>query len=292
MKKYLSVLLIGAAFATTATTAMAADVIEAPVVEAPEPVQVVSTGGWYIRGDIDYAMMKSKGVDYYVPGGNSSFTSAKAGNTYSIGGGIGYQVTDVFRVDVTGDYEFGGKFRGSTAGDCTFLATNPNSCSSVDTAKYTVFELMANAYADLGTFSGFTPYVGVGIGGAHVKYGSLNNLATCVDVAGNCNTGLPGYVGDGFGGTYSETHTGAKSMRFAWALMAGASYDISHNLKLDLGYRFKHINGGPMFNYVAGQGTGVQGYDKGFDVHQVKVGLRYQFGGHGGGDCCGAPVYK
>jgi opacity protein-like surface antigen len=293
MKKYLSLLLIGASFAATAPSAMAADIIEAPmVIDSPEPVQVVSTGGWYIRGDIDYAMMKSKGVDYHVTGGTSAFTSANAGSTYSIGGGVGYQVTDVFRVDLTGDYEFGGKFRGSTAGDCTVLGTNPNSCSSVDTATYTVFELMANAYADLGTFNGITPYVGLGIGGANVSWGSLNNAATCVDAAGNCNTSLPGYVGNGTAGSYTETHGGVRSTRFAWALMAGASYNLTHKLKLDVGYRYKHINGGGMFNYVAGAGTGVQGYDKGFDVHQVKVGLRYQFGGHNGGGCCAGPVYK
>jgi opacity protein-like surface antigen len=277
MKKYLSLLLIGASFAATASTAMAADIIDAPVIDTPEPVQVVSTGGWYIRGDIDYAMMKSKGVDYYVTGGSDNFTSANAGSTYSLGGGVGYQVTDMFRVDVTGDYEFGGKFRGSTDG-VTACTGGPGTCTSVDTANYTVFELMANAYADLGTFNGITPYVGAGIGGANVKWGDLTNAATST----------PG------GPLPVDVHGGVSSTRFAWALMAGASYDLSSHLKLDVGYRYKHINGGGMFNYLPSTGiNAVQGYDKGFDVHQVKVGLRYQFGGHGGGgNCCAEPVYK
>ena len=35
--------------------------------------------------------------------------------------------------------------------------------------------------------------------------------------------------------------------RFAWALMAGTSYCLTDNLKLDVGYRYSHINGGRMF---------------------------------------------
>jgi opacity protein-like surface antigen len=295
MKKYLSFLLIGASFAATAGNALAADIIEAPVViDSPEPVQVASAGGWYLRGDIGFASNKSNGVGYHVTGGTSLFTTAVAGKTYSLGGGVGYQIRDYFRVDLTGDYNFGGKFRGSTAGDCTLLGTNPTSCSSVDTATFTTFDLMANAYVDLGTFSGFTPYLGAGIGGTHVKWGTLTNSATCIDAAGNCNTTLPGYAGTGFSGTYTESHVGSSSTRFAWALMAGASYNLSQNLKLDFGYKYKRVQGGAMFKYVAGAGTGIQGYDKGFNTHQVKVGLRYQFGGYGGGNsgCCAGPVYK
>ena len=35
-------------------------------------------------------------------------------------------------------------------------------------------------------------------------------------------------------------------------LMAGLAYDVSQNLKLDLGYRYRRIEGGPMFDFDPG----------------------------------------
>ena len=89
--------------------------------------------------------------------------------------------------------------------------------------------LLANAYADLGTYYGFTPYVGAGIGGAHVKWDDLHNTI----------------------GPVTTVHEGAENWRFAWALMAGTAYCLTDNLKLDVGYRFSHINGGRMFELAA-----------------------------------------
>jgi hypothetical protein len=66
MKKLASLLLIGASFALSANSALAADIIEPPmVIEQPEPVVVESSGGWYIRGDVDYHMrFICEGVDH------------------------------------------------------------------------------------------------------------------------------------------------------------------------------------------------------------------------------------
>ena len=104
----------------------------------------------------------------------------------------------------------------------------------------------------VGNFSGFTPYVGAGIGGAHIKWDDLKNDNGVITI-----------------------HKGAKNWRFAYALMAGASYCLTDQLKLDAGYRFSHINGGKMFEYNNGGGPG---YDRGFNTHEVRAGLRYQFG--------------
>lgn len=291
-----AILLASAAIAPAA----AADLTEPPVYEAPPVVipETVETGGWYIRGDIDYAAMQLRGVDYHTTGSLTAFTTARSSGLYSIGGGIGYQISKHLRADLTGDYEFGGRFTGSTTGDCTNGATPlPGSCTSVDTATYTVFDLMANAYADLGNYHGFTPYIGAGIGGAYVNWGTLTNTATCTSadpVNSPCNTTLPGYTGTTAGGTYTETHQGEAGFRFAWALMAGASYDLSKNLKLDVGYRFKRIEGGKMFKYTTAA-NGTQGYDRGFNMHTVKVGLRYKLGGtsyHQPEPYVPEPIYK
>lgn len=298
MKKLAHLLLLGASFAATAAPAFAADIIEEPPVvveQAPPPVVVDAAGGWYIRGDVDYSLINNEGAEYHAGGALNSFATAESDNSFSIGAGIGYQITKYLRADLTADYEFSADFRGSTVGDCTVGGTQPGSCSSVDTSSHSTLLVMANAYADLGNYHGITPYVGAGLGLAHVKWNDLNNVATCAAVApAVCDTALPGYVGTGAGGSYTETHAGNGSIRAAWSLMAGASYDISHNLKLDAGYRFTHVAGGPMFDYVLA-GAGTQGYDKGFNMHTAKVGLRYQFGGGGGyasGDYSDGPVYK
>ena len=42
--------------------------------------------------------------------------------------------------------------------------------------------------------------------------------------------------------------------------MAGIAYDVSQNLKIDLGYRYRRIEGGPMFAFDAGSvGAGATG---------------------------------
>ena len=69
------------------------------------------------------------------------------------------------------------------------------------------------------------------------------------------------------------------SWRFTYALMAGLAYDVSKSMKVDLGYRYRHIDGGSMFQFdpatMAAGASGTQGSDPGFDTHEVRLGLRY-----------------
>jgi opacity protein-like surface antigen len=242
--------------AVIAAPAWAADLYEPPVEEAPvEPVyQPVEAGGWYIRGDIDYHWSKFRGGDYIrygAPGDPGSFDYGKLKGALSVGGGIGYQIDDHFRADLTADWWSKSNFRGQTTGICT--TGGDHVCQSVDRTSYTALLLLANAYVDIGTWHGITPYVGAGIGGAWVKWDTLHNQ-------------------DDDGDFY---HRGGKGWRFAYALMAGASYCLTDRWKLDAGYRFTHINGGKMFDFGSGVGPG---FDKGMNVHEVRGGLRYQFG--------------
>ncbi len=247
-------------FAGLASPTLAADFIEPPVEPAPmvTPVyQEADYGGWYIRGDVDYHWSKWRGADYITYGpGTNTFDSGKLRGAFSLGGGVGYQVTQHFRTDLTGDYWFKSNFKGSTLGTC---GTTSAPCPSTDTSRMSAFLLLANAYADLGTWHGITPYVGAGIGGAHIKWDTL--------------------VNEDDDGRFE--HRGGKGWRFAYALMAGASYCLTDHAKLDVGYRFSHINGGRMFEYASGLGgtTGAgPGFDRGFNNHEVRAGLRYQFG--------------
>ncbi len=264
MQAFLKRLLLAAVAAGGVNHALAADMPEPVPEQAPEVVyQDASYGGWYIRGDIDYHDPKFRGADYITygtPPSVESFDSGDLKGAFSAGAGVGYQMTEHFRADFTADYWFKSRFTGSTSCD--------DDCESTDTSKMSALLLLANAYVDLGTWHGVTPYLGAGIGGARVKWDDLTNEI------------------DGF----DQDHGGNTNWRFAYALMAGASYCLTDKLSLDGGYRFSRIHGGRMFDYngegdVIGAGPGD---DKGFNTHEVRAGLRYQLGQ--GTNSCSTPV--
>lgn len=262
--------LFAAVFAGAAGPVFAADFVEPQVVEQapPQPAYeepAPAYGGWYIRGDVDYHWSKFGGGDYttYSPTApqiEGSFATGTLKSAFSAGAGVGYQINQHFRTDLTADWMSSSKFRGSTNGFCGIDQTP---CSSTDTSSYSALLLLANAYVDIGTWHGVTPYVGAGIGGAWMKWDTLHNS-------------------DDDGDFY---HRGGKGWRFAYALMAGASYCLTDRVKLDVGYRYSHINGGRMFDYAVDSNVG-PGFDRGINVHEVRGGLRYQFGNS---DCAPPP---
>jgi len=256
------------ALVLTVSAANSADLYEPqpadPILDAPE-VTIQQASGWYLRGDVGYSFNKLRGAEYFQ-GSNGNlvdFTHTSLKDSFLLGAGVGYQINSYLRTDVTFDYLTSADFRGGTSGFCGAVP-----CTSSDTSYMHAYSLMANVYVDLGTYGYFTPYVGGGIGGTYVKWGQLHNTI-CDDPA------IPG--------CYTTDHGGKKSWRFTYALMAGASIDITCNLKADIGYRFRHITSGEMFGYNANGGPG---RDKGFYSHEARVGARYVFGG------CDAPPYE
>ena len=271
-------LAIAGASALLASTSLtsAADLIPTPTYDAPAEIEVSGMAtGWYIRGDIGYTSNDHRGV-HYLQGNafNGSFETHDLDSNWMLQGGIGYQLTDYARVDLTLAHFTSASFSGSSAQGATCNGFGaPATCDYSDTAELESVNLfMANAYWDMGTFSGFTPYVGAGIGGAKVKWGTLMNDQTC-------SAGSPAGCSDN-----DFKHPGQSSTRFAWQLHAGASYDIRCDLKLDGGYTYTKIKGGKMFGEAYNATTnayvgGGVGYDNGLEMHTGRVGLRYQLGG-------------
>ncbi|MGG7516610.1 outer membrane protein [Allorhizobium undicola] len=246
---------------TMAGAAGAADLYqpEPQPVDAPEVRVADTVSGWYLRGDAAYSFNKLRGAHFFQ-GSNSNdvdFTTASIKDSYSLGGGVGYQVNSHLRTDLTFDYLGKADFHGSTKGSCGVSTA----CTSSDISSLQAYTLMANAYVDLGTYASFTPYVGGGVGGSYVKWNKLKNTS-CAD--------------DGSGCDGTVTHDGKGSWRLAYQLMVGASVDVTCNLKGDFGYRFRHTLSGDMFGY---KDNGGPGSDKGFYSHQLYAGARYQFGG-------------
>ena len=230
MRSFGKLSLVAAAIMASTALAHGADMV--PQIEqdyVPEVVPIASVGGWYIRGDIGYSTLKMDEVYFEpLPGvGFQDFSRQGLDDTWSLQGGIGYQVTDYFRVDATITHYFETDFSGrSSSGatfDCAFLSPDNGAldtdCSVSDASHLEATVMLANAYVDLGTINGFTPYVGAGIGGAKVRWGRLDNDTTCAGGTGDCLNGF----GDNYNTFHDSIHSGARQTRFAWALHAGAS---------------------------------------------------------------------
>ncbi len=153
-----------------------------------------------------------------MPGGFANAGSG-VGVQGIIGLGAGYEFNNWFRFDVTGEYRWPTKYWGwesytaSWAGQPECVACYDRYSANISSAVF-----LANGYVDLGTWYGVTPFVGAGVGSA---YNMFNNLT---------DSGLrPAAM--------ARRPTAARS-DLAWALMAGVSYAITPNLRLEFGYRY------------------------------------------------------
>lgn len=243
--------------------AEAAD-LSLPPVYQPDSSPLVELGsGWYLRADAN-AYDLTYHSDIFGSLSNTNFGATL---------GAGYQFNPMFRVDLTYDYmtpftknkssyyESAGSIQGWDAA----YALDPvygcpigvdtahpgyvqtNGCTRNAWSKLTTNTFLLNAYLDLAHWYGVTPYIGAGAGLSVVQaqsnatyrfsngtlYGDGNNY--CGGNTGNAS--LPCY----HMGYWNNTGPKATNYNFAYALMAGFSYDISSLLKFDVGYRYLNM---------------------------------------------------
>lgn len=223
----------------------AADLPEPP---ALEPIPAV--GAWYLRGDVGYKVYQDPKARYGNPAaafdGHRRFSDEKLGNAGIVGGGVGYKFNEWFRTDVTADYETPAKFHGRLF--C------PGACgagSTSEKAKIDAVTIFANGYFDIGTFYGFTPYVGGGIGTAYID----------IDHYRSNSTGNPSYKGD-------------SNWNFAWNLMAGVGFQVAPNVVIDANYRFVDLGKVKTKSITAAGDSGKVKVDD-IQAHEFRVGVRY-----------------
>ena len=160
-------------------------------------------------------------------GANEGFNNTSLSSSALFDVGVGYQFNRWLRGDVTLEYRDGGNFQS------LYTSTIPASrqqYADFYRGDVSSFIGLVNVYADLGTWYGITPFVGAGIGFAH------NTLYGMTDQAFAYPGAPPAPLRRLFQ-QWLETS-------FAWALMAGLDFDITQNLKLELGYRY--LNYGKM----------------------------------------------
>jgi len=242
-----------------------------PGFAAPAPL-VEFASNWYVRGDLAYAQVTFPNISPFTFGSSPSVL-----NTYSAGVGMGYKVNNWFRTDLILDYRSQIHAIGSGGTNCFINVDNPTpfqpnprpaSCTGQFDSEIRRWDLLANGYLDLGTWDGFTPYIGVGAG---VTWARINQS---VNFAFN---GLPCQASCGFTNgsnivTFSDFDRSQSSMtyRFAWAAMAGVAIAMTDHAQLDVGYRFLDL--GLITGISPVNGTSVTQRVR---ANEVRAGVRY-----------------
>jgi opacity protein-like surface antigen len=255
-------LITAGAAALLSSAAFAADMPMMPPPPQPyyAPAPVEDFGGWYLRGDIGLNASKGRLHDNLYDTLPTTASLQQLGHGFSggtsYGVGVGYQFNSWFRADITGEYRSKVNFNGTD-----FVTFTPGgSLSDVYSGGYSSWVALVNAYADLGTWYCVTPFVGFGVGAAHIQ-------TTGFQDSGLAN-GVPGSY---FAG-------GASTTNLAWAAHAGLAYKVTNNLTVELAYRYLDM------------GTAVHGFGQSYDgtnagpssfqyrdltSQDVKIGLRW-----------------
>jgi len=213
------------------------------------------------------------------PNVGNIYTPAFDNNTFTVfhkdiksspfyGLGIGYKRNHWMRFDLTGEYRGDALFVGQDSypgADGTYNTGQPGPPAGFlpGTNEYTAdissWLGFVNAYWDIGTWCGFTPYVGAGIGFATVSVNGLKDV--------NVPTG---------GVTFSSDNT---QTNFAWAFHAGMSYDVTPQFAVDLAYRYAQLGdakGGVATNYDGTVDPTATLHIKDITSNDVMIGVRYK----------------
>jgi opacity protein-like surface antigen len=246
-----------AILAVTAAPAQAADLGYGSVKDIPPPAP--SGRAWYLKGTIG---MKNPEVgSIWSEDYDENFTTLHKDIKSSalFGLGIGIEHSRWLRFDLTGEYRGKQLFVAHDIYNDGVCAAPGDCGSNQHQADLESWLGLANAYIDLGTYRGITPYIGGGIGIASI------------DVQGYTDVNVPT---GGFAFAVADKQT----TNFAWALYAGLAYDVTPQLTLDLGYRYTDlgtVKTGSMTDYLgADQGQGIEIRD--ITSHDLLFSARYR----------------
>jgi opacity protein-like surface antigen len=291
MAKYRALIVAGGALLALSRVATAADLLPPPPALEPMPPAPMEFNGWYLRGDVGIGMNAATPSLAVAPDPlaagilDGSLDTAATNNffnpTISSSGifdfGVGYQFNSWFRADVTEEYRGGAAFQTlEVLNEPNIVAGNTSTQQYADfyRANLSSYVTMLNGYADLGTWYGVTPYVGAGLGFAYNKLFGMTDTGTAFTQGVLSPVG--GYLSDG------------GKWNLAWGLMAGLSFDVTENLKLDLGYRYldygKFTSG--ISHCLNGTGIGTGFSCQGYSVYSknelasndFRIGLRWMLG--------------
>jgi opacity protein-like surface antigen len=266
--RIVTVATIAAAAVATTTAAMAADLPPITPMHVKAPVVTEDFGGWYLRGDVGVGSQKYNDFAFHQtnPGfvwpASWRIDQKDIKDTTFVAFGVGYQFNNWFRADVTGEYRTSSK--GKAIGSYTEFCPGGR-CFDVYDFDHQASVFLTNIYADLGTWWCLTPFIGAGVGTTRHHFSAIHDAGFIAD----------GSTGFGYADKDKTTWT------LAWAVHAGLGYEVSKNLKLELGYRFLAM-GNPESAIVNCNGFGCAGAGprayyslNQFHSHDFKIGMRW-----------------
>jgi len=238
--------------------AHAADLPYAPPYAPP----VEEFGGWYLRGDIGMTNQRVQKIDSNTARAFPANTDVGLGFDSSLlfGMGIGYQFNNWFRMDVTGEYRGRANFHGSDR--LIFSSTAFQSDNFSGSKSEALF--LVNAYADLGTWWGVTPFIGFGVGTSYNIISGFRDDNVQI-VNGITNGSVANFADNG-------------KWNFAWAAHAGLGYRISPSVTLELAYSFVDLGLARPGAFTLVDGTTGQSSIvlKNITSHDLKFGVRWE----------------
>lgn len=230
----------------------------------------IDASGIYLRGDVGMGSMGDAKASYQNLGSftptSLTYQNGSMGNVGFFGLGVGYQFNSWLRFDVTGE------LRGTAKLDFNDKWTTPTLTGTNSVRGHlnsSVF--LANAYVDLGNWHGLTPFLGAGAGVVYHKVSRLDDSGTN---SPNPQTTPPTI------NLSSGSFDGKSKTNFAWALMAGVAYDVTPNVKLELGYRYLNMGkaeSGTACAFSCPPNSYVRFRD--IQSHDIKFGVRWLLGG-------------
>jgi opacity protein-like surface antigen len=314
MKVLLSLACAGAIVAAPAS---AADLLGTsppltiPASQAPTAFELGTN--WYVRGDLGVSFDHAPSVSFSsialpplgVVGAPLTIGNGTNWSTtnFTGGAGFGYRWNDWLRFDATWDYRngpggtrqatvvcpYGLTGKSSPAGvPLGFLYDTTNTCNASASLHQYDNAFLGNAYVDLGTYYGFTPYVGGGLGlNMNVLSGSANFNETAngqtyaadltavggfplvwVNPTGQTLAPQPNIA---FAPQFWDRSIHSTTYSMAWALAAGFGFKLTPSATLDIGYRY--LNSGTVNTLINPQtGLTIHQYNA---SHQIRVGVLY-----------------
>jgi opacity protein-like surface antigen len=282
-----------------------------PLPAPPPLDQPVEFGtGWYLRGDVGYSNMPVPVVvaDFVNNLGRSGAVSGGLGFGYQYNNWVrtDFEIDRaVFRPSAaqapiwcpSGKVMYSGassisvsSSSSSSSGSGTpvgYLYDPNETCTPDLTAHLNRTTPMFNAYIDLGNWWGFTPYVGAGIGASYLQSSSavvFNSTANGLPWAPNLAVPLVPLQWITASGVYVTPPRALQfaqinpnqfvkktTWKFSWNIMAGVSYDVTPNVKVDLHYRL--LDAGS-FTSLPSMLTLAPGVTKELISQEVRLGFR------------------
>jgi opacity protein-like surface antigen len=236
--------LVGASAALLLSgAAYAADLGAPPPAMQYQPPVPVAQNGWYLRGDVGVGIQSFSSFDL-APASQVPATwtvdQTDIQDSSLLGLGVGYELNNWLRFDVTGEYRTGAAFKalGSYDQGTCLVSGVTGTCFDNYSGNFSAAVFMANAYVDLGTWWCLTPYLGAGVGAAYDRISGVQDIGPLP----------PGTVG--FGYTYQDS----SNWNLAWNVQAGLTYNVSDNFKIDFSWRYLDM-GSPQSSNIFCQNT-------------------------------------